>query len=194
MVRAIPAAALALAVTFSADHSSRFGLIAFGIFAVVTGFAIGVLSWVRLRSSGSRSYLVTQAVITLVAGILALLFRDGGIAVLFLVFTVFSAITGFLELYLGLRSRRRFAASTDWLSVGAITAVAAVVFVLIPPDYRQPFEGAEEVSGVIDSSVIAVGLLGAYAAIIAVYLLIAAFSARWGTQRAAVAAESEKVA
>lgn len=194
LVRAIPAAGLAVCITFSADHSAPFGLTAFGIFGIVSGLALGVVSWIRLGSSGSRAYLVAQSAITVAAGLLALLFRDGGVAALFLVLTVFAAITGFLELYLGLRSRRRFVASTDWLVIGVITAVAALVFVLIPPGYRQSFEGTEKVSGVIDSSIIAVGLLGAYAAIVAVYLLIAAFSAKWGTQRTGVAAESERAA
>jgi len=194
LVRAIPAAALAVTITFSADHSAAFGLTAFGIFAIVSGLAVALVAWRRLGDSGTRSYLVALAAITAASGILALLFRGGGVAALFLVLTVFAALTGFLELYLGLRSRRRFVAASDWLVVGSITAVAAVVFVLIPPGYQQQFEGEQKVSGVLDSSIIAVGLLGAYAAIIAVYLLIAAFSAKWGTQSAAVPAESEKVA
>lgn len=193
LVRAIPAAALAIAITFSADHSAAFGLTAFAVFGILSGTAVGIVSWLRLAPSGARPYLVAHGAITVAAGLFALAVRDGGVAALFLVLTVFAAITGFLELYLGLRTRRRFVASNDWLTVGVVTAIAAVVFVLIPPGYRQSFEGAENVSGVIDSSVIAVGLLGAYAAIIAVYLLIAAFSAKWGTQRAAVAAESELV-
>jgi len=194
LVRAVPLAGLALCVTFSADHSTAFGLTVFGVFGIVSGLAIGVVSWIRLGSSGVRPYLVAQGAITVAAGVLSLLLMHGGVAALFLVLTVFAAITGFLELYLGLRTRRRFVASTDWLAVGVLTVIAAVVFLLIPPGYSESFEGAERVSGMIDSSIIVVGLLGAYAAIVAVYLLIAAFSAKWGTQRGAIAAESERAA
>ena len=53
------------------------------------------------------------------------------------------------------------------------------MFVLLPPDFRQQFVGEQKVSGVLDSAIITVGLLGAYAAISAVFLVIAALSARW---------------
>ncbi|CAN5278862.1 hypothetical protein BH09ACT3_BH09ACT3_11540 [soil metagenome] len=189
LARAIPAAVLAIVITFSADHSAVFGLTVFAGFAIVSGTAVGIVSRRRLAPGGIRPYLVAHGAITVAAGLFALAVRDGGVSALFLLFTVFAAVTGVLELSLGLRNRR-LVASNDWRTVGVITVIAAVLFVLIPPGYRQSFEGAENVSGVIDSAVIAVGLLGAYAAIIAVYLLIAAFSAKWGTQRAAVAAES----
>jgi hypothetical protein len=40
----------------------------------------------------------------------------------------------------------------------------------------------EGTTGILDASIVAVGILGAYAAILAIYLLIAGFSAKWGTQ------------
>lgn len=184
IARAIPAAALALAVTFSADHSARFGLVVFGCFGVLAGIVLGVASWRRLRTSGVLPHFLAQAVVTTLAGILALIARDGGTSDLLLILTVFAAITGVLELYSGLRSRRRFVAAGDWIAVGAFTAVAAVALVLIPSGYAQPFTGPDHVARVLDASVVAVGLLGAYAAIVTVYLVIAGLSAKWGPQSA----------
>jgi uncharacterized membrane protein HdeD (DUF308 family) len=182
IVRAVPAAALGLVITFVADHSAGFGLVCFGIFAAVSGVLLAVLAWVRLGGSGARAFLIAQGVVSIVAGILALLLRDGGIAMFFLLVTAFAVITGFLELYSGLRTRRRFAASGDWLVGGILTILTAVALLLVPPGLHQNIRTAEGTTGVLDASVVAVGILGAYAAILAVYLLIAGFSAKWGTQ------------
>jgi len=189
IARAVPAAGLALVITFSADHSAQFGLTAFGVFGVVAGLVLAALAWLRLAGSRVRPYFLTQAAVTFAAGLLALLVRGGHtssseVRFLFLVLTIFAAVTGFLELYSGVRSRRRFAASGDWIAVGALTVLAALAFVLIPPDYRQNYAGPDQVKRVLDASVVAVGALGAWAAITTVFLTIAGLSAKWGTQAA----------
>ncbi|HEY8913427.1 hypothetical protein [Lacisediminihabitans sp.] len=191
IARAIPAAALALVITFSADHSARFGLVVFGIFGIVGGLVVAAAALLRLADSGVRAFFIAQGAVTAVSGLLSLLVNGGGVQYLFLILTVFAAITGFLELYSGLRTRRRFVASGDWVTAGAFTAVVAVVFVLIPPGYSQRFTGPDGVARVLDSSVVVVGLLGAYAAILAVYLLIAGLSAKWGTQSGPAAEQAK---
>ena len=190
IARAAPAAGLALVITFSADHSAQFGLITFGIFGIIAGLVLGAVAWLRLASSRVRPYFLTQAAVTLVAGISALLVSSGHsssseVRFLFLIVTIFLAVTGFLELYSGVRSRRRFVASGDWVGVGALTVIAALAFVLIPPDYRQNYSGPDHVKRVLDASVVAVGALGAWAAVTTVFLVIAGLSAKWGTQASA---------
>ena len=187
IARAIPAAVVAVIITFSADHSATLGLLSFGGFALVTGILISVISWRRLGGAAVCPYLVAQGIVSIALGALALLLPRG-VPSLFLVVTVWAALTGALELYSGLRARRRHVASGDLLTVGAITAAAALVFVLIPPEFAEQFTGPDGVERVLDSAVVAVGLLGAYAAIIAVFLVIAGLSAKWGTQKAAPAA------
>jgi len=196
IARAAPAAALALVITFSADHSARFGLIVFGIFGIVAGIVLAIVGWRRLAGSGVRSYFLTQAVITFLAGVVALLLADGHsrgseVKFLFLIVTIFAAVTGFLELYSGVRSRGRFVASGDWIAVGALTVIAALAFVLIPPDYRQNYVGPDHVKRVLDASVVLVGALGAWAAITTVFLVIAGLSAKWGTQATGKSPTSE---
>ncbi len=196
IARAVPAAGLALVITFSADHSARFGLITFGIFGIIAGLVLGAVAWLRLASSRVRPYFLTQAAVTLVAGISALLVSSGHsssseVRFLFLIVTIFLAVTGFLELYSGVRSRRRFVASGDWVGVGALTVIAALAFVLIPPDYRQNYSGPDHVKRVLDASVVAVGALGAWAAVTTVFLVIAGLSAKWGTQASAASSPPE---
>jgi len=194
IARAVPAAGLALVITFSADHSAQFGLLAFGVFGLVAGLVLGVVAWLRLAGARVRPYFLAQAAVTIVAGLVAFLMSRGHtnsseVRFLFLVLTIFAAVTGFLELYSGVRSRRRFVASGDWIAVGAITVLAALAFVLIPPDYRQNYAGPDHVKRVLDASVVAVGAVGAWAAITTVFLVIAGLSAKWGTQ-VAVTSES----
>jgi len=194
VARAIPAAGLALWITFSADHSAVFGLLVFGVYGIVGGIVLGAIAWLRLGGSGVRTLFLVQAVVSLVVGIIALI-TDAvvagsgaphpGVSFFFILLVIFFAITGALELYSATRTRRRYVASTDWFAVGGLTAIAAIVFLAIPPGYSQSFTGPDKVLRVLDSAVVAVGLLGAYGAIMAVYLLIAGLSAKWGTQSAA---------
>lgn len=191
LARAVPAAGLAIIITFSADHSATFGLTVFGAFALVTGLVVGILGRWRL-AVGLRSIVMVQAVVSILLGVFSLVLSGGGVTSFFLVVSAWAGITGALELYLGLRTRGRHAASADWVAGGALTAILALVFVLIPPEFAQNFVGPDEVPRVLDAAVVAVGLLGAYAAIMAVYLAIAGLSAKWGTQKATNTSDAVK--
>lgn len=191
IARAVALAVLALVVAFTAEHSPRFGLTSFGIFALVNALVIGFLAWRRLDQRSMRASFLAQAAVSAVLGIVSLAFSSSSIGFLFLVLTAFAAITGLLELLSGVRSRRRFVASTDWLIIGGLTVATAIVFLLVPPEYRQSFRDPDGVTRVLDSSVVIVGVLGAYAAIAAVYLVIAGLSSKWGTQLPAVDASDE---
>lgn len=164
VLRAILAGALAIIVTFTPNHSPALGLLLFGGWAALQG---GVL--VPARRSGAptaagRALTGVQGVTGVVLGVGAVLW--GAIAptlpLLLLLVTAFAAITGALELFLGWRAADRSAGSRDRRAVGGITVALAVVFLVIPPD-----------------AVLAVGLLGAYAAVLAVYLGIAGLSLKW---------------
>lgn len=184
LIRAIPAVAVGLTITFSADHTAFFGLIVFGAFAVVSG---GILAWgaLRMPDRALRGVAVAQAAVAVVCGTLALVFCTSGAGTLFLVVVSFAAITGFLELYLGLRSRRRHPASRDWIAAGVMTALLALAVLLVPADYALPWHAENkgvEVSGVLTSEIIVVGIVGAYAILLGVYLAIGGLSARWAAQ------------
>ena len=69
------------------------------------------------------------------------------------------------------------ARARDWIAVGALTALLAIVFLLLPPD-----------------AVTAVGLLCGYLVIVGVYLIIGGFSLKWAAAPAesGTAAETEQ--
>ncbi|WP_136708905.1 DUF308 domain-containing protein [Agromyces sp. H66] len=174
VVRGALAVVPGVAIAFSQDHSAGLGLLVFGIWALVSGLVVGALALRDATVPGVRSLFAVNAVVTVVAGILALTV-PGGLAFLLYLVSVWAAVTGFVEIYAGLRSRGRTAAARDWIAAGAFTALLAIVFLLLPPD-----------------AVTAVGLLGAYLVILGVYLVIGGFSLKWAAAPDRAAAGTEQ--
>lgn len=168
VLRALPAVIVGLIITFLEDHSSRVGLISFGAFAVISGVIVFVGAARYLTDRVVRGSFFAHGVISVLAGVASLLLWNTNIAVFLLIVTMFAATTGVLEIYAGLRARGSLFAR-DWVTVGAFTALAAIVFVLIPPD-----------------SILATGLIGAYGMILGVFLVIAGLSQKWANDKPAV--------
>jgi uncharacterized membrane protein HdeD (DUF308 family) len=191
LVRALPAAVVAVVITFSADHSTILGYMMFGALAVSTGVVVALSSVLALDAGVVRGCLLAQGVIGVLLGIVALVFPGAGLGFLLLLVGAWAALTGFLELYSGLRSRRRSDSAKDWLFAGGLTVALAVVVLLIPADYSQPFTGPDGVERALTASIVLVGLIGAYSAVLGVFLVIAGLSLKWaGRAVAATAAES----
>jgi uncharacterized membrane protein HdeD (DUF308 family) len=162
IVRAALAFVAAAFITFNRDHSAGFGLLVFGLFAVINGIATAVLSRRTLGDPRDRSVFLVSGAMGVLAGIFALAFQSGGLGFLLYLVSVWAAVTGFLELYSGLRVRGRSPLSKDWMVVGTATALLALSFLLLPPN-----------------AVVSVGLLGAYLVVIGVYLVIGGLSLKW---------------
>ncbi|WP_241843059.1 DUF308 domain-containing protein [Agromyces albus] len=173
VVRGILAIVPAVVITFSPNHSPEFGLLVFGVWAIVSGLVVGALAMRFTADRGIRSLFVITAVVTVVAGLLAVSV-PGGLPFLLYLVSVWAAVTGFVELYAGLRARGRTPAARDWIAAGGLTALLALVFLLLPPD-----------------AVTAVGLLGGYLVILGVYLVIGGFSLKWAAAPRADASRSE---
>ena len=174
VVRGLFALVAAAVITFSQSHAPELGLLVFGVWAIVSGLVVGALSMRLVADRGIRSLFVVNAVATAAAGLLAVTV-PGGLPFLLYLVSVWAAVTGFVELYAGLRARGRTSAARDWIAAGAFTAVLAIVFLLMPPD-----------------AVTAVGVLGAYLVILGVYLVIGGFSLKWAAAPRAAASGSEQ--
>jgi uncharacterized membrane protein HdeD (DUF308 family) len=191
LVRAVTAAVVAAVITFSADHSTALGYATFGALAVSSGIVLAISSVRGLDRGIVRRCFLAQGAVGIILGALALVFPSAGLPFLLLLVGAFAALSGFLELYSGLRSRGRLDPAKDWLFVGGLTVVFAVVVFLIPANYSQPFVGPDGVNRALTASIVLVGLLGAYSAILSVFLVIAGLSLKWaGRAVAATAAES----
>lgn len=167
VLRAIPAIVVGLVITFMEDHSPYVALISFGVFALVSGLVLLVGALQTIRDRVVRRMILGQGVISIITGAAAVSLWGSSIGVLLFIVTIYAALTGVLELYSGIRSRG-VPPARDWVTAGAYTAIAAIVFVLLPPD-----------------SILATGLIGAYAIILGVFLVIAGLSLKWAPQNPA---------
>lgn len=162
LMRAVLALVPAVVITFNGDHSATLGLLTFGGFALLSGILIAALSWRTLIDPRPRRLFLVQGIVGVIAGALALTFHDGGLGFFLYLVSVWGAVTGFLELYSGRRVRGPAAFARDWMLVGGLSAVLALIFLLLPPNV-----------------VVSVGLLGAYLVMLGVYLAIAGLSLKW---------------
>jgi uncharacterized membrane protein HdeD (DUF308 family) len=181
LVRAVPLLVTAAAVTFSRDHSPFVGLVSFGVAALVGGLLLTVGVLLRLDDRSSRTLQVVQGVTTAVAGAVALAASSAGLAFFVALVSGWALVAGALELVAGLRRRGRSPLARDWTSVGVLTLALGVVFLVVPLDYAQPLGGVEQIEGELTSSTVLVGVLGAWAAVVGVFLVIAGLSLRWQT-------------
>jgi len=186
VARALVALAIAVAITFSADHSAQFGLLTFGLFALLSGAVTVAGALLALPKGIERTLFVAQGIFSVLVGALALATQSAGLAFFLFLVSAWGALTGFLEIYLGLRKRSHNSHGKDWVFAGAITAILAIVALLVPGDFSQAYSGPDNVERFLTASVIVVGSLGAYCAILGVYLVIAGLSLKWAKQETAV--------
>jgi hypothetical protein len=126
--------------------------------------------------------LFVHAAVAILAGLASIAVPRAGLPFLVFVVTVFAVVTGFLELYLGLRGRRVERSAKDRIFLGGLTIVLAIALLLVPPGFAQSFTGPDGVARQLTASVVVVGLLGAYWAVAGIYLVIAGLSLRWGSE------------
>jgi uncharacterized membrane protein HdeD (DUF308 family) len=181
-VRAVAALVLGLAITFTGGHSAAFGLVAFGIYGVAAGAVLLIGALVALSGTVRGSFVV-QAIVTLAAGIAALVIvasapATGDVIVLVGVVSAFAVVTGALELVAGVRARRRDRSARDWILAGILTVLLGIAFLVVPPGYTQPLGGIQNITGTLTASVVLVGLLGAWGIIVGVLQAISAVSLR----------------
>lgn len=182
LARAVPAAVVALVITFSADHSVGVGWVSLIAFGAVTG-AIILLASARMLGGLPRTLLLLQggtlvvgAAVALVASVSA---PASGVGVFTRIAAAVFIVSGAVELVAGLRSRGQVSVARDWIFLGAVSIAFGIAVAVIPVDYSQAVIAGGTVLPNLTASVVVVGALGAYAAIVAVYLVIAGLSLKW---------------
>jgi hypothetical protein len=186
-----------LLVTFSTAHEAPMGFWAFAGLALVAGVVQIALG---LGLSGPfRVLLVAQGAVLLLAAAAAAALSQSGTAALVVLVIATAAISGLLELVAGLRARGRAAVARDWIGAGAITMLLALGALLVQPGYAQPWQVLDKetdqmVTGVLTGEIVIVGVIGAYAIVLGLFLLIAGISARWEHRRAVRAIAEEVTA
>lgn len=200
LARAAFAALAAVMITFSPDHSALVGMAVFSGFAIATGLVLLLAVWI-VYPAGRRWPAASLAGVTLIAGMVSGLAPVRTITGFFTVVIAWALISGLLELIAGLRglrgtrARREIAPgvadarpvvdpgprsdSRDAVVIGVVGLLLGVGLALVPAGYSLQYsiEGIHEPL-TLTGITIGVGLFGAYAAIVAVYLGIAGFSPR----------------
>jgi uncharacterized membrane protein HdeD (DUF308 family) len=181
ILRAVPFLVLGMIITFVNNHSAVIGMTVFGATTVVGGVLLALGSYRWLDDVSSRNIAVVQGVVGVVFGVVALLFHSSGLPMLVAVVTGWAVIAGVLELFTGLRRRRRSGLARDWMLLGGITLLLAVAYLIVPTDYSKELGGIEKIRGTLTSSTILVGLVGAYGALVGIFLVIQGLSLKWQT-------------
>ncbi len=167
-VRSLTLLAVGLAIAFTAGHTAQFGLIAFGVMALVSSVTLGVLAVGLDSSTRARGLHIWQSLVSLVVGALAVGLSTTGTLFLLWAIVLWSLLVGVAEAFAGWRLPAGSALRQDWIVQGALTVLLALVVLSQSAD-----------------SVAVVGFVGAWAIIMGVYLAIAGFSARWAQKDAA---------
>ena len=173
--RAVPALILAVLITFSPNHSAAFGLAAFGTFALADAALIAVLTRRTVADLPLRRILFVRAGFSAVVGAIALAMVGAGPATLLFLLSGWAGVIAILELSAAVRTATRVDGAKDFYITGAATAVLAVVALALPADLNQTFQGTQG-GGVLTSSIIGVGVLGAWAAVTGLLLAIGGLS------------------
>jgi hypothetical protein len=166
--RAVAAAVVAVAVTFALDHRApdRFGLAALGGYLVLQAvvLAIGVtgLAWSRV----GRILVLVRAAVSLVGAVVALTGLEQGVSLLRPLESLVFLLVGALEIVGGLRRSERADLSGDAVVVGGLQVLVGILLLVLNPD-----------------ALFAVGVLGAWGAVVAVYLGISAANLRRKRER-----------
>ncbi|WP_435748306.1 acyl-CoA synthetase [Microbacterium sp. PMB16] len=178
LLRALFAAVAALMITFSSDHSAPVGLSVFSGFVLVTSLVQVLAAWLVLPA-GSRWSYVLLAAIGIVAGMVSGIPPWRSDDLFFIVVSAWAIVSGGVELLAGIRSRRTGdQLSRDAVTVGAFGILLGVVLLLIPAGFVQEYTIDKAGTFVLSGIILGVGMLGGYAAIVAVFLGIAGLTPR----------------
>jgi hypothetical protein len=120
--------------------------------------------------------LFVRAGLTAAVGVAALALLGTGAGTLLFLISAWAGIVAILELVAAVRKSAGVDGAKDLFFTGAASAVLAMVTLALPADLNQGFQGTEGVSGVLTSSIIAVGVLGAWAAVTGLFLAIGGLS------------------
>jgi uncharacterized membrane protein HdeD (DUF308 family) len=191
LARGILALALGITITLTLEHTPVFGLVTFGVFAVLAGVVLVGASLFGAYAGRMRAGFLTQGVATAAAGIVALAVPGGGVAFLGYLVGAWAVVAGVLEGASGILARKLSPLARDWVIAGALTVALGLVALLLPPDIVQTFAGERGASGTLTSSVILIGVIGVWAILVGVLQTISAVTVR--TARTAPADRSPKV-
>ena len=188
LARAAFAAIAAIMVTFSPDHSAAIGLSIFSGFALASGLVLLAAGWL-VYTVDTRWPTVVLGTLSVIAGLAGGIAQLRSVTMFFVIVILWALLTGLIEAITGARALRAARGlprtdaarteSRDALTVGILTVALGLGLLLVPTQYALEYTIEDaDATFTLTGIIIGVGIFGAYAAIIAVYLAIAGFSPR----------------
>lgn len=201
LARAAFAALAAVMITFSPDHSAVVGLSVFSGFAIATALVLFAAVWL-VYPAGRRWPAMLLATATLLAGMAGGLEPLRTTVAFFAIVVAWALLTGVIEGASGIVALRALrpraprpghvepwdggpaapptprGEARDAVVVGILTVLLGLALLLVPTGYALSYTIQEAGTFTLTGIIIAVGIFGGYAAILAVYLGIAGFSPR----------------
>lgn len=177
LARGILAVALGVTIALTLAHTPAFGAIAFALYALLSGGLLLLAEAGGAYSSPRRGLFVPLAIASLVAAAVSIVFVNG-VGFLGILIGVWALVAGALEGASGVVTRGASPFARDWLLTGVFTVVLGIVALVLPSDFVQTFVGEKGQAGTLTSSIILIGVLGAWAVIVGVLQVISAISAR----------------
>jgi uncharacterized membrane protein HdeD (DUF308 family) len=178
LARGILALALGVVITLTLEHTPVFGLVTFGVFAVLTGVVLLGATLFGAYAGRMRAGFLAQGLATLAAGIVALAVPGGGVGFLAILVGAWALVAGLLEGASGVLARKLSILARDWIIAGVLTVALGAVALLLPPDFEQALVGEKGATGTLTSSVILIGVIGAWAILAGVLQTISAVTVR----------------
>ena len=147
------------------------------VFAVFA-FAMTALLVAEILLAGRASIgAIARGAVHLLAGIAAVAWPIDPAARFHWILLAWALLAGAIELATGIAARRRGSGPRDGIVVGALTLLLAVVSIAVSPQYSLDYFVDDAGQWfTLTGTIIGVGLFGGWAAVIAVYLGIGAFS------------------
>lgn len=187
LFRALPALIGAIVITFTQEHTARFGFIVFGAVALWSGIIVGFEA-VGIKGHPLRAFVFTRSILGAVVGGYSLFMGTGGhdwATVRNFIWTVaaWAIVTGAIELIAALVFRRQTMYRSEILLSGAITLLLGIIVAFVPPELDADYGGIENIQGSLTAEVQAIGFVGAYFAVLGVLLVIEAITLRSAFRR-----------
>ncbi|KAB1652622.1 hypothetical protein F8O01_16440 [Pseudoclavibacter chungangensis] len=187
LARAAIAAVIALVIAFTPGHTLTFDLVAFGVLTLGSGVVV-VLGTRRARALPGRASVITRGLLSLVVGLVAIMLAAlpdaRSTATLIWLVAGWAILAGGLWVLTAWQARPARVLARESVLIGPITLVLGVLVALVPPDLYQEYGGLEQVEGAMTATIQIGGLVGGYAAILAVLLAVEAFTLRGAQRRA----------
>lgn len=158
------AAPLAVVSIFNRIEDAPLGLAVWGGFLLIVGVAHSSVLIGSGRPAGWWSWWVGHSLSAISIGLFTLWFvPSGSVALLTWSIVVWAVVAGGSSVVQGFRQKRSLAVRSDWISVGVGTLFFGLLVLIVPPEVYW-----------------LLGLAGVWAAMLTVFLVIAALSARSG--------------